>query len=162
MKAKGILVVALALLVPALLMAQPKHHPEKPHHGKMMMGKEILSILNEDQLAKWQDIRIQYEKQRNELQAKLKNARLDLQQILHSQRVPDERKLNQKLDEIAKYSDQLKRSRIAQQIEFRKLLTDEQWEKIKELKKKQMHKMPGECCGEQMRHKMQKKQCKEK
>ena len=143
MKRKGLLLALVLLLAPAMLMAQPgPMHGKKMMHGaKMMIGEKIRSILTDEQAKKWDDIRIRYAKERNELKAKLKNARLDLHQILSAQRVPDEKKLYAKLDEIQRLENQLKRNRIAQQIEFRKLITDEQWDKLKEMKKKGMKRM---------------------
>jgi len=143
MKRNSLWIAAALLLVPALLLAQPgpMHGKKMPAGAKMMLGEKIRSILNEDQLKKWEALRVDFQKKRNELQAKLKNARLDLRQLMKSKRVPDEKKVYAKLDEIQKLNAQLKRMAIAQQLEFRKLITDEQWQKLKELKRKGMAKM---------------------
>ena len=106
------------------------------------------SVLDESQMKKWEGLRLNFQKERNEIQAKMKNARLDLQQLMKSQRLPDENAVNKKLDELGKLTDQLRRNVHAQQLEFRKLLTDEQWQKVQELRKD----MPSRHRGMGMRH----------
>jgi Spy/CpxP family protein refolding chaperone len=102
--------------------------------ARWMAGERIQDILNEDQIRKWDEIRIKFQKERNELRARLRNARLDLQQLLKNQRVPNEKEVYKKLSEITRLTEQLRKNQLAQQIEFRKLLTDEQWQEIQKMK----------------------------
>ena len=55
---------------------------------------------------------------------------MDLKQLMNAQRVPDENAIRLKLDEISNYKNELNHLTYAQQIEFRKLISDDQWLKI--------------------------------
>ncbi len=148
MKNKFAFVWLLSMIIPGLLLAQ---EPPKPKQMHMKMGEKgcaIAAILDQNQQQKWEVLRVNFQKERNEIMAKLKNARLDLQQLMKSQRLPDEGMVSKKLDEIGKLTDQLRRNAHAQKMEFRKLITDEQWQKVQELRKEK----PMRHQGMRMRH----------
>jgi hypothetical protein len=83
-----IILFAVIALIPTVLAAQNRQMAKgwRAARGQKM----ILSILNDEQQKQWSDISIRHQKQRNEIEAKLKNTRLDLRQLMDSQRLPDE------------------------------------------------------------------------
>lgn len=120
-------------VLPSLLFAQNRQFQQKQNRQKQ---NPKISILDETQRKEWQSIRIEFQKQKNVLKAKLQNARLDLWQLMNEKRIPDENDVNKKLDEIAKYTKEHQQLSYEKQIEFRKLISDDQWQQIQELKKK--------------------------
>lgn len=127
--------IILSLVLPALLFAQkPKAVKQKRSSGRQVQQSAV-SVLDETQKKQWQEIQLNFQKQQNELVAKIKNARLDLRHLMNSRREPDENALNQKLDEISGYMYEKQKLSFAKQIQFRKLISDEQWQKIQEMKK---------------------------
>ena len=132
-----LLFLMLSFIMPAFLFAQNRQSQQKRNSRNLNQNPEM-SVLDEDQKKEWQKIRIDFQKQKNDLKAKLKNARLDLKQLMNDQRVPDENAVNNKLDEIAGYSLEQQKLSHHQQIKFRKLINDEQWQQIQEFKKKRV------------------------
>ena len=122
------------LLFPVILFAQTRQPGN--HSSAIQNIKAVNSILDDGQKEKWQKIRIGYQKQRNEIQAKLKNVRIDLNHLLTTQHLPEKNTVNDLLKEIAKFTDQERQIRYEQQLEFRKLISDDQWQKLKKMDRK--------------------------
>lgn len=122
------------LLIPVILFAQSR----QPGNSRSPIQniQAVNSLLDDGQKEKWQKIRIGFQKQRNEIQAKLKNVRIDLNHLLRTQHLPEKNAVNDLLKEIAKFTDQERQIRYEQQLEFRKLISDDQWQKLKELNRK--------------------------
>ncbi len=101
--------------------------------AQQMPPKELLKP---EQIQKIQKIRTDFQKQQIELKAKLKIATLELRELMRSARVPNVAKVQKKQAEIAKIRSQIAQNRLNQQIAVRKILTDEQWEKMQAMRVK--------------------------
>jgi len=100
--------------------------------------KEAANLLNPDQKAKIEKLRTDFQKQKIDLNAKIRVAQLDLKEMLRSARVPDMKKVDKKQAEISRLKNQLATMRLHHLIAVRKVLTDEQWQKIQALRGKMM------------------------
>ena len=109
--------------------------------------KEAASLLNPDQKAKIEKLRTDFQKQKIDLNAKIRIAQLDLKEMLRSARVPDMSKVDKKQAEISRLKNQLATLRLHNLIAVRKVLTDEQWQKIQQFR--------GKMIKERMRERME-------
>ncbi len=100
--------------------------------------KEAANLLNPAQKTKIEKLRTDFQKQKIEITAKIRVAQLDLKEMLRSARVPDMAKVDKKQAEISRLKNQLATMRLHHLIAVRKVLTDEQWQKIQELRGKMM------------------------
>ncbi len=100
--------------------------------------KEAANLLNPNQKAKIEKLRTDFQKQKIDLNAKIRIAQLDLKEMLRSARVPDLSKVDKKQAEISRLKNQLAALRLHNLIAVRKVLTDEQWQKIQQLRGKMM------------------------
>ena len=85
--------------------------------------------LSEDQIKKLQDLRLEYQKETLELKNALRVKRLELQALLASNEV-DENKASSIVEEIGKLSTDIWKKSIHYRLEMRKILTEEQWNKL--------------------------------
>jgi len=85
--------------------------------------------LSQDQVKKLQDLKLEYQKETLELRNTLQTKRLELQTLLASKNV-DEEKANSIVEEIGKLRIDLWKKTIHYRLEMRKVLTQEQWDKL--------------------------------
>jgi len=85
--------------------------------------------LSEDQIKKLQDLRLEYQKETLELKNALRVKRLELQALLASNEV-DENKASSIVEEIGKLSTDIWKKSIHYRLEMRKIFTEEQWNKL--------------------------------
>jgi Spy/CpxP family protein refolding chaperone len=137
MKGKVITALTVGLILPGLLLAGNLKQDRRMAGKRARLQQPILSILDEGQAEEWSKLRLTFEKQRNEISAKLKNSRLELQHLMKSSRLPDEKEVGKLQNDVLQYSNQLQRLRIEQQLALRNILTDEQWAELKDMKKRQ-------------------------
>jgi len=119
-----------------------------------VVPKEAANLLNPDQMAKIEKLRTDFQKQKIELNAKIRVAQLDLREMLRSARVPDISKVDKKQAEILRLKNQLATMRLHHLIAVRKVLTDEQWQKIRQLRGPMMKRGMHKRMGERMHHGM--------
>lgn len=98
--------------------------------------KEAINLLNADQKTKIEKLRTDFQKQQIEQRAQIRIAQLDLKEMLRSSRVPDVSKVDKEQAKISRLKGQLAANRLHFLINVRKVLTDEQWQKIRELRGK--------------------------
>jgi len=85
--------------------------------------------LSQDQIKKLQDLRLEYQKETLELRNALWTKQLKLQTLLASKEV-DENKASSIVEEIGKLSTDIWKKTIHYRLEMRKILTEEQWNKL--------------------------------
>ena len=85
--------------------------------------------LSQDQIKKLQQLRLECQKETMELRNALQAKQLELRTLLASKDV-DEEKANSIVDEIGKLRTDIREKTIHYQLEMRKVLTQEQWDKL--------------------------------
>jgi len=85
--------------------------------------------LSQDQIEKLQDLRLEYWKETLELRNTFGIKRLELQTLLASKDV-DEEKVNSILEEMGKLKVNLWKKTIHYELKMRDMLTQEQWDKL--------------------------------
>ena len=115
---------------------------------------KLIAMLTPEQREQWSDIHYKFAKEQIAVQAKLKEAQLDLRRLIQGSKIPNVAEVDKKLAEISSLQSQLKKNQVHQMLELRKLLTDEQWEKWQELRckiglRRRLHKAgrPPRCGG---------------
>jgi len=139
---KKITTAIILLAIPALVLAGPrKKMKNHPMPGKRMDMCEQLN-LTEDQQEKMHDLKVAHQKEMVPLQADLKLAHLELEELIRDGNT------SKKLDAAINKVNVLKASQFEKQIKHRlevgKILTDEQktiWQKRQKAFKKGCH--PG-------------------
>ncbi|NOY77084.1 MAG: hypothetical protein GXO76_04365 [Calditrichaeota bacterium] len=116
--------------------------------------KEAENLLNPTQKAKIEKLRTDFQKQKIELNAKIRVAQLDLREMLRSSRVPDLSKIDKKQAEISRLKNQMATLRLHHLIAVRKVLTDEQWQKIQQFRGSMMKRNMRDRMGKKMHHGM--------
>ena len=113
---------AVALIGAALIFTLPlPAQKEEPGTCQKACG---LSDLSAEQTAKIQKLRIDHQKTVLVLQTDLKTKRLELRQMMMEG--TDQKKLEAKIDELARVGAEIQKNRLAHRNEIRSLLTDEQ------------------------------------
>jgi Spy/CpxP family protein refolding chaperone len=130
------LLVGLALVLTIPLMAQ------MAGQGASEKGCAIPN-LTPDQSAKIAKIKVDHQKALIQLQAALKTKRLELRQLMMEK--ADQKRLEAKIDEIAKAGADIQKSCLAHKTAVKGLLTDEQKKALEE-------KCGGMSCGGGMGH----------
>jgi len=123
----------LSVLVAGSALAQKGPHGWGLRVGKLLLLRDTLK-LTDDQVAKLKDLNLAFQKESTKLQADLKIARLEFFNLISEERVPDVSKAQAKLEEINRLRGRLQKARLSHHIEIRKVLTDEQWKTLKELR----------------------------
>lgn len=85
--------------------------------------------LSEDQIKKLQNLQLEYRKEILKLRNLLQAKQLELQTLLASKQ-PDQDKVNSKLEEIGKLRTDIEKKLVSYQLQVRKVLTPEQWDKL--------------------------------
>ena len=172
MKKGMIVLVAVTLLAPLTLMAQhgsdpacfgpPKDarmgqgHPGMPDDGagprdrgpgirRLLMAGDKIGLTDEqrDQLKQMQ---VDHQMEQIDRKAELKKAQVLLRTLTSDPEAP-ERDVMRMIDDVAGLKAALTKARYAQRMQIRSVLTEEQIEKIKELRKEQSPQMPGKFRG---------------
>ncbi len=133
---KVTLLVGLALVLTLPVLAQ------MAGQGASEKGCAIPN-LTADQTAKMAKLKLEHQKAMVPLQAALKTKRIELRQLMLEK--ADQKKLDAKIDEIAKASADIQKSCLAHKTAVSGLLTDEQ-------KKAMAQKCGGMSCGSGMGH----------
>jgi len=113
---------AVALIGAALIFTLPL--PAQKEEPGTCQKACNLPNLSAEQAAKIQKLKIEHHKALLALQTDLKTKRLDLHQM--TMESADQKKLEAKIDELAKAGADIQKKRLAQRNEIRSLLTDEQ------------------------------------
>jgi len=94
--------------------------------GAAMRGAGIAEVLEltDEQIARHEQIRLETKKQMIPLQADLKLARVEMQELMQNGASQDA--INTKIDQIGKIKTQMEKLRVSQHIKVRDTLTDEQ------------------------------------
>ncbi len=137
---KRLTTAIILLAIPALVIAGPRRVIKK-----QMMTEKRMNIcerlnLTDEQQEKMHDLRVAHQKKVIPLQAKLKLAHLDLEELIR------EGDTSKKLNEAIKNVSSLKGNQLEMQVKHRikigKILTDEQgtiWQKYHNYRKKGYH-----------------------
>lgn len=86
--------------------------------------------LSEDQIKKLQDLNLKYQKEVLEVRNTLQAKGLELQTLLLSKE-PDQAKVDSLVEEIGQLRTDIQKKTLNHQIETRKILTQEQWDKLR-------------------------------
>lgn len=95
--------------------------------------------LTEDQLTSIKKERFKTAKESIELRSKIQIAQLELGKIIQSEN-PDEKAIKQKIEEMSGLRSNLKFTQIQSRLKMRNILTPEQLEKLKGLRKERFNK----------------------
>ena len=131
----GTLVVLLLLSSIGVAFAEgpqgKKAFPQAPRAYRTASYYSLVTDLNlsQDQIRKLRDLRLEYQKETLELRNTLQTKRLELQTLLASKNV-DEEKADSIVEEIGKLRIDLWKKTIHYRLEMRKVLTQEQWDKL--------------------------------
>ncbi|HDN85422.1 MAG TPA: periplasmic heavy metal sensor [Candidatus Aerophobetes bacterium] len=131
----GTLVVLLLLSSIGVAFAEgpqgKKAFPQAPRAYRTASYYSLVTNLNlsQDQIRKLRDLRLEYQKETLELRNTLRVKKLELQTLLASKDVNEE-KANSIVDEIGKLRTNIWEKTIHYQLEMRKVLTQEQWDKL--------------------------------
>jgi Spy/CpxP family protein refolding chaperone len=130
------------------------HHKDKPGPG-IGMGvhtdrpgmQMILAVadeikLTDDQKAKMEKMLVDFQLAKVDQRAKVKKAGIRLKALMHDESA-DENEIMATIDEVTRLKADLQKMRYRHQREIHKLLTDEQIDKLKELRKEKMKKFKG-------------------
>ena len=117
LKSAAVAIIGAALIFTLPLPAQK----EGPGTCQKACG---LSDLSAEQTAKIQKLRIDHQKTVLALQTDLKTKRLELRQMMMEG--ADQKKLEAKIDELARVGAEIQKKRLAHRNDIRSLLTDEQ------------------------------------
>ena len=127
MKTYKLLSIALTLLIPAIILAQPgidyfeKNHP--PEH--------ILN-LSDAQKEQITDIKLDHKKTVIKLKSELKIAKIELEELIMNDE--SKKKIDDAVKKVTDYQSKLFKQNIDHRMKFRALLTDEQKLNLKNLK----------------------------
>ncbi|MEE9553110.1 MAG: Spy/CpxP family protein refolding chaperone [candidate division Zixibacteria bacterium] len=139
---KSILTVFASILVlSAVASAQPR--------GGMMMAADELE-LTDQQIERLEDLRYQHQKEMIGRQAAVKEAKLELRELMRKTDVSEKGALA-KQERVLKAKAEVARAKLKHKLAARKLLTEEQFEKWKKMKRGKGHRrgsgMKGGCDG---------------
>lgn len=107
---------------------------------EMMLPKQILNILTDEQKTAIKKMNMEHQRQMIVLEAEIKTLRLDIKELMDSDN-PDEKKINDKIDQMSVVLGKIEKAKIGMFIKMKKTLTPEQIKKMKELKKERMGKV---------------------
>lgn len=127
--------VALAILVVSL--GQPVqaqrgrgYSPEPGFgYGFRRWSKEKLDLPTE-QVKKLQTLELTFEKETANLFADIRIKQLELRELWTAE-TPEEKKINTKIEEIAKIRTEIEKKRVGHLLGLKKVLTEEQWLKLR-------------------------------
>jgi Spy/CpxP family protein refolding chaperone len=111
--------------------------PPKPYLELELFSEEL--GLTEEQQSAIKEQQFQTEKEVIELRSKIEVAELELKNLLREDN-PDEAEIKNKIEEIGQLKSELRWVKVQAKLGLRDLLTSEQYEKLKTLKKEQMKK----------------------
>ena len=134
-------VFASFLILTAAASAQPR--------GGMMMAADELE-LTDQQIEKLEDLRYQHQKEMIGKQAAVKEARLELRELMRKADVSEKAALA-KQERILDAKDEIARAKLKHKIATRNILTEEQFKKWQKMKRGKGHHggpgMKGDCDG---------------
>jgi len=90
--------------------------------------------LTDEQIDKLKSIKLEHEKAAIKTESELKLKRLELRELMQAEE-PDESAVKVKIEEIGELKTQLAMNKIDGGLEARKVLTEKQLKKLKELRK---------------------------
>jgi len=109
----------LTLIIPMMLSAQ------RMHHGDFGRGEGMFDLdLTETQQEQIDKIYTKFVKEQIKLRADMNLARIELEEIIHNDVTG--KKLEDAIEKVTNYENQLFKARIHNRVEIRNLLTDEQ------------------------------------
>ncbi len=134
--------LALVLFLVTTLIVTPKAFPQRPMrpHRPPVFNIEMLADeleLTEDQVSQINELRFAAEKNAIATRSKIELAELELKKMMQDEQ-PDENKIKNKIEEIGKLKTELRWTQVQNHLKIKSLLTPEQQEKLKDLKKKQL------------------------
>jgi Spy/CpxP family protein refolding chaperone len=161
MKCFKALIVPMVLLLPALAIAQPmggrgsgcdgpSMGPKAPRHqmmkpgarGAMFMQMADKLDLTDDQKAKMEKVRTDFQLMMVDQQAKIRKAQIQLRVLMHDEKAAVTA-VEAQIDQVAKWRAEGAKLRYRHHAEMQSVLTDKQKEMLKELRKER----PGERHG---------------
>jgi len=154
--------LVLVLVMPALVAAQPGPHGSgmgcpwhqsmckkgagPGHHGDglgvgmlLKMGDEI--NLTDKQRENLEKMQVEFQMQRIDHKAEVEKAELRLRTLMHDEDAAEGEVLRG-IDEVTRLKAEMQKKRYMHRKQIRQLLTDEQFDKLKELRKKRMEQSP--------------------
>lgn len=128
----------LSMMLVGQMMGAPEEPPFDFYFGALRNRKIASEIgLTADQQKKINDIHYSYAKKLVDLRAEVQRKNIDLNRIIELESYKKE-ELESLLNEIGSLEAQIRLNRIMELSEIRKVLTNEQREKLRELMRKQM------------------------
>jgi Spy/CpxP family protein refolding chaperone len=131
MRGKVVSLMLIAVMIPGLLMANPQ---EKVVKGKFRraipLGTEERLNLTDEQKEQIHKIKLEYQKKRIPLEAELKLARIELEELIRQGE--SEKKIGEAVEKVNGLRGKLFSLKINQRLDMSKLLTEEQKEKLKD------------------------------
>lgn len=109
------------------------------HHGRGMGGHRLLMMarmlgLSDSQQAQIRKLYFAAKRRKVKLVSKLQLARIDLHEAMSTGRVPNQAKVTKLVKGIGWFKTQIKLEKLKLRIAVRKLLTAEQFKKMREMK----------------------------
>lgn len=133
MKTRTVIIILTCVLVPGVLFSGIQQKDRR--YFKRGIEDRIMSVLDSAQAKQWAEQRLKFRQEINVLQTSVRNARLELSYLLSSERMPNERAVKNAQGKIDEQTTRLNLKRVEQQLAIRKILTDEQWDKLSEMRK---------------------------
>ncbi|MEO9475892.1 MAG: Spy/CpxP family protein refolding chaperone [Cyclobacteriaceae bacterium] len=120
-------ILGMVLLMSGVALAQPGMKNDRSPQGKMDRSEKIAEKLEltPDQVAKFEDMRVAHYKEVQPVQNQLKEKRASLRSLVTADKV-DQKKIDQRINEIGKLETALLKAKTNHQIAMRAMLTDKQ------------------------------------
>ncbi len=131
MKRKTLLITTVALLVAGLAFAGKGYRndsPGRPMNGGMMDRMPAMQILTEEEQAKVQKARVEFEKKAIPLRADLKVLQIEIDQLILAGK--SEKDISGKLARKNEVTASLAAERLKHQIEVRAIVGEEKYQKL--------------------------------
>jgi Spy/CpxP family protein refolding chaperone len=105
-----------------------------PHHAKIKAAMKEVG-LSDQQIKQIEEIHFDAEREKIDIEHDIKNARLDLKQLLAADK-PNKSKIFDQLKRISDIELKMKYNRVGTMLKVRSLMKKEQWEKLELLRAK--------------------------
>lgn len=131
MRGKVVSLMLIAVMVPGLMMANPQEKVmEREFRRAMPLRIEERLNLTDAQKEQMHKIRLDYQKKRIPLEADLKLARIELEELIRQGE--SGKKIDEAVGKVNELRGKLFSLRVNERLDMSKLLTEEQKEKLKD------------------------------
>lgn len=136
MKKLSIIAIGLILILSGVIYAQQPNLKRGDRILKPRLAERVAKKLEltDEQIKQLKELNTNWRKERMELRKKERNTQKELRELM-KEKAPNEITINQKLDEINALNLDLKKKGMKVELEKRKIYTDEQWDKVKRMRR---------------------------